>query len=222
MTAHDSERPVLRIVHRQLGNAAPLGLLSFATGMFLISSFGVHARGIQKPNIMISVLVFFGGICQYFVGIMEFVSGNTFGTTVFASYGAFNLSYAMIYLPGSGILAAYTDAQTGAIDESFNQAIALYLWAWFILTGFLTIGTVRSSWVLLMDFIMLDFCLALLATGFMADSASVLTAGYAFGYVVAFLSYWAGIAGLYTEGLTPFKVPVFPLTTQERDIQGGA
>jgi succinate-acetate transporter protein len=59
---------------------------------------------------------------------MEFISGNTvrahrfpngfylftkiiqFGATVFPAYGAFNLSYAMIYLPGSGILVAYTDS----------------------------------------------------------------------------------------------------------------
>jgi succinate-acetate transporter protein len=27
-------------------------------------------------------------------------SGNTFGATVFSSYGAFNLTYAGLYLPG--------------------------------------------------------------------------------------------------------------------------
>lgn len=211
----DRSQPALPVVHRRLANPAPLGLLSFATGMFLISSFGIHARGIQTPNVLISVLIFFGGICQYLVGIFEFVSGNTFGATVFTSYGAFNLSYSMIYLPGSGIMAAYTDAQTGALSPDFGQSISLYLWAWFILTVIYTIAALRSSWILLLDLATLDVCLLLLAVGYMAESQSVLTAGYAVGYVVAFFSYWAGCAGLYAGGTTPFTVPVFPLTKEE-------
>ena len=46
-------------------------------GIFLISMYGVHARGVATPNILIGVLIFFGGICQFISGIMEFVSGNS-------------------------------------------------------------------------------------------------------------------------------------------------
>lgn len=76
---HDDDRsqPALPVVHRTFANPAPLGLLSFATGIFLISMFGVQARGVQTPNIMIAVLMFFGGVCQFIAGIMEFVPGNT-------------------------------------------------------------------------------------------------------------------------------------------------
>ncbi|KAM0326990.1 hypothetical protein ACHAQA_006111 [Verticillium albo-atrum] len=74
---------------------------------------------------MISVLIFFGGIGQYIVGIMEFINGNTFGATVFTSYGAFNVSYAMIFLPGSGIIAAYTNS-AGELSPDFSQSLALY------------------------------------------------------------------------------------------------
>lgn len=155
--------------------------------MFLISTFGVHARGIQTPNVMIAVLIFFGGICQYIVCIMEFVSGNTFGATVFGSYGAFNISYAMIYLPGSGIIAAYTAAD-GTISDEFNQSIALYVWAWFIMTVIFTIAAMRSSWILFLDLAFLDLTLLLLAVGFMTGSQKVLFAGYGIGYVVVILS----------------------------------
>ncbi|KAJ4193572.1 hypothetical protein NW767_004060 [Fusarium falciforme] len=206
----DRTQPSLPVVHRRFANPSPLGLLSFATGIFLISSFGVHARGIQTPNVMISVLIFFGGICQYLVGIMEFVAGNTFGTAVFMSYGAFNISYSMIYLPGSGIIAAYMDSE-GNLSPDFQQSIALYLWAWFILSVIYTIAAIRSSWVLFLDLVALDVCLILLATGNMVQSTAVLNAGYAFGYLVAILSYWAGCAGLYAGGATPFEVPTFPL-----------
>lgn len=71
----DRTQPSLPIVHRSFANPAPLGLLSFATGMeasllkvslilitvgiFLISMFGVQARGIATPNVLIGVLIFF-------------------------------------------------------------------------------------------------------------------------------------------------------------------
>jgi succinate-acetate transporter protein len=45
--------------------------------MFLISSFGVQVRGVATPNVLVGVLVFFGGVCQFISGIMEFISGNT-------------------------------------------------------------------------------------------------------------------------------------------------
>lgn len=107
---------------------------------------------------------------------------------MFSSYGAFNLSYATIYLPGSGILAAYTDSATGAVDPSFNQALAIYLWAWFIVTVLFTVAAMRSSWVLFLDLIFLDICLLLLACGFMVNTTDLLTAGYSFGIVVSLLS----------------------------------
>lgn len=73
----DRSQPALPVVHRSFANPAPLGLLSFATGVFLISIFGVHARSVQTPNVIIAVLMFFGGVCQFIGGIMEFISGNT-------------------------------------------------------------------------------------------------------------------------------------------------
>ncbi|TEY53493.1 hypothetical protein BOTCAL_0246g00080 [Botryotinia calthae] len=127
--ADDRTQPSLPIVHRRFANPSPLGLLSFAIGLlfifvlvytkltnlgiFLISIFGVNVRGVATPNVLIGVLVFFGGVCQFIAGIMEFSSSNTFGATVVPIYSAFNLSYAMIYLPGSGIMAAYTDPEIG-------------------------------------------------------------------------------------------------------------
>jgi succinate-acetate transporter protein len=137
---------------------------------------------------MISVLIAFGGICQYICGIMEFVSGNLFGATVFSSYGAFNISYSLIYLPGTGIISAYVDAKTGEISPQFQQSLALYLWAWFILTVLFTLAAMRTTWILFLDLLALDICLMLLAIGAMIDNHSVNVAGYAFGYLVAFFS----------------------------------
>jgi hypothetical protein len=111
-----------------------------------------------------------------------------FGATVFPSYGAFNLSYGLIYLPGSGILAAYTDPATGELNGQFPNALAMYLWAWFILTVIFTVAAMRSSWVLFLDLFFLDIVLLLLACGYMLNNSSLEMAGSALGFVVAFLS----------------------------------
>jgi len=111
-----------------------------------------------------------------------------FGATVFPSYGAFNLSYAMIYIPGTGILAAYTDTETGMLNDQFGNALAMYVWAWFILTVIFTIAAMRSSWILFLDLFVLDIELLLLACGYMLGNTSLLRAGNGCGFVVAFLS----------------------------------
>lgn len=124
---------------------------------------------------------------------MEFVAGNTFGATVFPSYGAFNIAYAMIYLPGSGIIAAYTlpdgpDGTGGTMSPMFGQALAIWLWAWFILTVIFTGAAMRSSWVLFMDLFVLSVELMLLASGYMLNNENLLIGGNSLGFVVAFLS----------------------------------
>lgn len=94
----------------------------------------------------------------------------------------------MIYLPGTGIIESYTDPTTGTLNDQFAQAIAFYLWAWFILTVIFTISAMRSSWILFLDLLVLSVELLLLACGYMVGSQSVLTAANSLGFVVAFLS----------------------------------
>ncbi|KAL4787987.1 GPR1/FUN34/yaaH family-domain-containing protein [Aspergillus varians] len=208
---NDRSQPGLPVVHRTFANPSPLGLLSFATGIFLVSVLGLEARGVTNPNVLLGVLIFFGGVGQFTAGVMEFFTGNTFGATLWCSYSAFNFSYAMIYIPGTGIIAAYTDPETGTLSPEFNQAVALYLWAWFIVNTFYAIAAVRSSWVLFIDLIILDLGFLLLAVGFMTGDRGVLRGGYAVLLVTAFLSYWAGCAGLWAGGTTPINLPTFAM-----------
>lgn len=118
---------------------------------------------------------------------MEFFSGNTFGATVFSSYGAFNISYAMIYLPGSGIIAAYTDPATGKLLPEFDQALGLYYTAWAIVTFVFVLGAVRASVVVVSILSFFDLECILLAAGLMSGNTAVLKAANSIGFVVSFL-----------------------------------
>jgi succinate-acetate transporter protein len=172
----DRGQPAMPVVHRTFANLVPLGVLSFATGIFLISILGVHARGIATPKILVGVILFFGGLCQFKAGIVEFIAGNSFGATVFPTYAAFKFSCAMIYLPRTGIISACTD-ENGLRVSEFNNAIGMYCWAWFILTVIFTITATRSSWPLFLTLFSLDVELLLLAVGCMlSNDTTLLTA----------------------------------------------
>lgn len=141
-----------------------------------------------------SIRCWYHGICEqkhrtlndHLLSIQE-TDETKFGATVFCSYAALNWSYALIYIPGSGIMAAYTGPD-GAISPEFNQSIALYMWLWFIVSVLFTVAAYRSTWIIFCDLISVDLCLLLLACGFMVGKESVLTAGYSFGMVACFLS----------------------------------
>jgi succinate-acetate transporter protein len=125
---------------------------------------------------------------------------------------------------------AYSDAE-GHILPEFNQALAMYLWTWFILNAIFTVASVRSSWTLFMAFLLFNVELILLATGYMINSAGLLTAGNSVGFLVSFCACkyipygnlaesrlmmvmnadWSGCAGLWSGGITPFTLPTFPM-----------
>ena len=92
----------------------------------------------------------------------------------------------MIFVPGTGILAAYTDAKTGQPVTEYAQALALYIWPWFIMTVIFTVAAMRSSWVLLAALVSVDLELLLLACGLMLGNEHVQLASRYAGFVSAF------------------------------------
>ena len=94
----------------------------------------------------------------------------------------------MIYIPGTGIIASYTDPITNNPRPEFNQALAMFIWAWFILTVIYTIAAMRSSWILFLALFSLDIELLILAVGYMLNSPATLVAGNSIGFIVGFFS----------------------------------
>lgn len=111
-----------------------------------------------------------------------------FGATVFSSYAGFNVAYALIFIPGTGVLAAYTDTATGKPLPELDQALALLVWAWFILSVIFTIAATRASWSLLLALIFFDFETMLLAVGYTIGDDRILTASRGIGFIVAFFA----------------------------------
>lgn len=106
----------------------------------------VQTRGISHPNVVVGMSIFAGGLTQFIAAMWEFPRGNVFGATgacpaavtflhihpfpVFASYGSFWMSYGTIFIPSSGILAAYSD------PKELASALGIYLLTWDMVTLF--------------------------------------------------------------------------------------
>src|SRR5712692_3060843 len=113
-----------------VANPAPLGLCGFALTTFVLSiiNAGVIVPAVGAgTEIVVGLALFYGGLAQILTGMWEFRAGNTFGALAFTSYGAFWLSFAVIFIPGFGILAAITKDMA-----TFHASIGIYLLGWTI------------------------------------------------------------------------------------------
>ncbi|KNZ76395.1 Accumulation of dyads protein 2 [Termitomyces sp. J132] len=82
----------------------------------------VSTRGIHTPNVVVGMALFCGGLTQSMASMWEFPRGNVFGAT--AMYAAFFMSYATIFIPGSGIMLAYQND-----PAEFNNAFVVTQYA---------------------------------------------------------------------------------------------
>ncbi|KJA18270.1 hypothetical protein HYPSUDRAFT_45447 [Hypholoma sublateritium FD-334 SS-4] len=191
-----------------LGNPGTLGLFSFASTTLILSLFNAQTRGIHAPNVVVGMAVFCGGLVQLLAGMWEFPRGNTFGGTAFASYGAFWMSYATILIPGSGILAAYTDA-----SDELSSGLGIFLITWTLVTFFFLIVALRKNVGFIALFSVLTITFALLAAGELAASVNATKAGGVTGVITAFIAYYIGLSELLAaEDMAVVRLPlgIFP------------
>ena len=124
----------------------------------------MKALEVTNAQIVVPMVILYGGISQYITGLFELLSGNTFGGAVFGSYGAFNLTYGSLFLPAFGIKEAYT--VDGQPSSEYSGAIALFLWCWFTVTIFFIIGAFRSTLAVLLTLFATALSLGTLAASF--------------------------------------------------------
>ncbi|KAJ6533937.1 GPR1/FUN34/yaaH family-domain-containing protein [Mycena vulgaris] len=186
-----------------IGNPGPMGLFSFASTAFILSMFNVQTRGITHPNVVVGMAIFAGGLTQFIAGMWEFPRGNVFGATAFSSYGAFWMSYATIFIPSSGVIAAYSD------PDEFANAVGIYLVAWLMVTVFFLLAVIRKNraYTALLSALTLTF--ACLAAAEFTQNVMVQKAGGGFGILTAFIAYYIGVSELmFTEQRAIFNLPL--------------
>lgn len=192
-------------------NPAPLGLLGFGLTTVLLN---LHNAGIIPFDAMILAMgIFYGGIGQVIVGIMEWKKNNTFGATAFTSYGLFWLSLvALILLP-----------QTGYAAKPSSASMVAFLTMWGLFSFALFIGTFklnRKLQVVFGSLVVLFFLLVLSdATG---NPQVKILAGYE-GIFCGFTAMYTGLSQvlgeLYATSLAPVKAKAMSALFAEENLE---
>ncbi|PWY97944.1 hypothetical protein BCV70DRAFT_213307 [Testicularia cyperi] len=206
--------------HRRIANPLPLGVFGFSTTTLLLSLYNVAVRDITIPNAVIGFALAYGGLGQFLAGLWEFASGNTFGATVFCSFGMFWWGYSMILIPFFGFVGTY-NGQPGiyatgspfAAEEA--DAVGLFLWIWFGITTIYLVASLRGSVSLFVLIFLLWVTFIMLGAHYYTGSDALLTAGGAFGIATGFAGFYLGTASFLTPNNSYFTLPVVSLAKKE-------
>jgi succinate-acetate transporter protein len=142
-------------VREKLANPAPLGLAGFGLTTFILNF--VNAGLVPKDSIgmVLPVGLFYGGLAQFLAGMWEMKKNNTFGFTAFSSFGAFWMAFAVMVIL----------KDTEVIEPVPKNGLTVFLCAWGLFTGYMTIGTLKISRALQVVFATLTILFFLLAWG---------------------------------------------------------
>lgn len=181
-----------------IADPGPLGLAAFGTTTFVLSVFNAGILPKSLESVVLPLALFYGGFAQVLAGMWEFRKANTFGAVAFTSYGAFWLSF-----------AAYVQFVAPSIPAvQAGTATGLFLLAWTIFTGYMTIASVRVSAAVAAVFVALFLTFLLLTIADLAGASGVGVVGGVLGLVTAVLAWYASCAGVVNA---TWRRPVLPV-----------
>jgi uncharacterized protein len=183
-----------------VANPAPLGLAAFALTTFVLSMFNAGLVSDKGEPIVFGLALAYGGLAQLLAGMWEFRTGNTFGATAFASYGAFWLSYwAFVQFYAKDVPTA--DA---------GHAVGLYLIAWGIFTAYMFVASLRTTAAVALVFILLAVTFIVLGIGNAGGHSGIVKVGGWIGLATAIAAWYASFAQVTNA---TFGRTVFPMRT---------
>jgi hypothetical protein len=177
-------------------SAAPLGLSAFGTCTVLLSS--ANAGLIEMDAMILSMGLFYGGITQIIVGLLEGKKGNTFGLVAFTSYGIFWLSFVAIQvMPKIGWMTAASEG-----------GMIAFLLMWCLFTIILFVATLKLNRLLQVLFGTLIVLFVLLIIGSYTGIGGIITLAGFEGIVVGLISLYAATAFLLNEIYDRMVLPI--------------
>lgn len=193
----------------QFGNAAAVGLAGYSLTTFVLGLYYSGAMGIEVPNVVFGLAMFYGGTVMFLSGSWELVIGNSFAGTVLTTYGCFWLAFGSINIEAFGIAAAYADE-----PKQLANATGFFLIGWLIFTFLMTLLTVKSTLLFFMLFVVLDILFVVLAAANFTGSAGAQKAGGIIAIIAALLGWYNAFAGVANKQnsyiiANPIAMPIF-------------
>ena len=169
------------------GNPGALGLLAFGLTTIILN---MHNAGIfGMGSVVFAMGIFYGGIAQIIAGIMEWKKNNTFGLTVFTSFGFFWICLVfMILMPIWG---------WGPAISKEGMVCFLGIWGLFAFALFLiTFRMAKSMQVLFALLVVLFF---LLIVGNALGNSTILVVAGIEGIICGLCSMYIGLGQIMNE-----------------------
>ena len=168
-------------------NPAPLGLCAFGLTTILLSLHNSGFTSLGSP--IIAMAIFYGGLAQIIVGLMEWKKNNTFGMLTFGSFGFFWISFAtLLMLPILGLAKA-----PGSVD------LAAFLAVWGLLILGLFICTLKMHKLLAFTLFMVLLLVVLLVAAQLTGSPLILHLGGFAGLIAGLLALYMGVGQVINE-----------------------
>ena len=168
-------------------NPAPLGLCAFGMTTILLSVHNAGFTALSSP--ILAMAIFYGGIAQVIVGIMEWKKNNSFGMLTFGSFGFFWISFAAILmLPALGLAKG---------PQPVELAVFLAVWGIFALGLF--ICTLKMHRLLQVTLAAVVLLVVLLVAAQLTGSSLVLNAGGVVGIIAGALALYMGMGQVINE-----------------------
>jgi hypothetical protein len=168
-------------------NPAPLGLCAFGMTTILLSLHNAGLIGLSSP--VIAMAIFYGGLAQVIVGIMEWKKNNSFGMLTFGSFGFFWISFAtLLILPALGLAKGPQPVE-----------LAAFLAIWGLFAFGLFICTLRMHRLLQFTLAAVVLLVVLLVAAELTGSALILTLGGAAGLLAGALAFYMGMGQVINE-----------------------
>ncbi|KAJ7216019.1 GPR1/FUN34/yaaH family-domain-containing protein [Mycena pura] len=129
-----------------------------------------------------------GGIAQILAGMWE---------VLFTLFGSFWLSYAVILIPGSGIVASYPTL------HELHTALGFFFTAWFAIAVLITFASLKKPRLYIVLFAFVSSAFAFLGAGEFTAIHALTTVGGALMIVVALIAYYLAIKILIAADQPP-------------------
>ena len=177
-------------------NPAPMGLCAFGMTTILLSFHNAGMMALASP--IIAMALFYGGLAQVIVGIMEWKKNNTFGCLTFASFGFFWISFAtLLMLPVLGLAKA-----PGPME------VASFLFVWGLLSIGLFVCSLKMHRALQVTLFLLVITFMLLVVAQFVTTGGVLALAGAVGILTGALAFVMGLGQVINDVYGSRIIPV--------------
>ena len=188
------------------GNSIPLGAFCNALSFIL---YGFQRANVfkSKDSFLLGIILLYGGLGQATAGILEFIKGRTFTSTLYISYGFYCLShFAYYFLP-------LLFAKFGVLGINFDEpSLCAFYGCWLVISIPITIGSIKTNLFFVLQciatsafFVLRCFGEGFLRYGLMRQAAGILQ------IIAGFISLYICINQLVNEQFRKQFLPSVPL-----------